>query len=216
MKDLPKRVFSAIILLTILYLALINNHILFFLIFLISFVVLIEFFNLVKKILNQNKKKILILYLITIVYLSFFLTQLFLFIIANDNNKLFFIYFLFICIATDTGGYICGKIFKGKKLTKISPNKTYSGLIGSFIFSIIIFCYFYIYLKLGNSQNLLLLTLIICSISQMGDLFISYLKRKAKIKDTGHIIPGHGGILDRLDGILFALPAGINLLFLIK
>ena len=214
MKDLLERIFSSIALLIILYIAFINNYILFFLLVLISFLVLTEFSNLIKKIFNDDKKKIFILYLTSILYLLLFLSQLFLFINSNSTNKLYLIYFLVICIATDIGGYIFGNLFKGKKLTKISPNKTYSGLVGSFIFSTIVFYYFYI--KYNFPVNLIILTFLICSISQIGDLFISLLKRKAKIKDTGHIIPGHGGILDRLDGILFALPAGINLLFMFK
>ena len=108
------------------------------------------------------------------------------------------------CICTDIGGYIFGKIFKGKKLTKYSPNKTYSGVYGSYILSFltiyILFNSFY------SLEKLFIFTFITSSVSQFGDIMISFLKRKAKIKDTGNIIPGHGGILDRLDGVIFALP----------
>ena len=113
-----------------------------------------------------------------------------------------------ICIFTDIGGYVVGKTVGGKKLTKISPNKTLSGSIGSFLFSIIPLIFF---TELGNTNlNFNIINIIFCLlislVSQTGDLFISFLKRKAKIKDTGNILPGHGGILDRTDGIIFAIP----------
>ena len=124
-----------------------------------------------------------------------------------------FILVIAICISTDIGGFVFGKMFKGPKLTKISPNKTYSGMIGSYflsIISVLVYANYY-----GNywctpycpSENrLLIIAILISSISQIGDLIISYFKRKAKIKNTGKIIPGHGGLLDRIDGMLFAIP----------
>ena len=122
------------------------------------------------------------------------------------------IFTISICILSDIGGFIFGKFFKGKKLTKISPNKTYSGMIGSFILSIV-FCIIYSYsISFVDFNTIFLLTISISFICQIGDLFISLLKRKAKLKDTGNILPGHGGILDRIDGILFALPFGIILI----
>tara|TARA_B110000027_G_scaffold86655_1_gene91888 strand:- start:226 stop:591 length:366 start_codon:yes stop_codon:yes gene_type:complete len=116
-----------------------------------------------------------------------------------------------VAVMSDIGGLVVGKIIKGKKLTKISPNKTISGSTGSLIFSIFLIPFFY-----GNTvdQNLLimfLITIAISLVSQLGDLFISFLKRKAKVKDTSDILPGHGGILDRIDGIIFAIPLGIYL-----
>ncbi len=130
------------------------------------------------------------------------------------DNKLYFIFFLAICVATDIGGYLFGNLFKGKKLTKISPNKTYSGLIGSYVLSSLVFFYFYYQFKFHYS--LLIFTFLISTVSQIGDLFFSYIKRKAKLKDTGNFLPGHGGILDRIDGMIFAIPFGINLLFIFK
>ena len=113
-----------------------------------------------------------------------------------------------ICIFTDIGGYVFGKTFKGPKLTKYSPNKTYSGLIGSYLLPLIfipliIFFYFTYELK---TFNLIIFILLVSSASQFGDIVISYFKRISNIKDTGKIIPGHGGLLDRIDGMLFALP----------
>ena len=213
MNDSLKRILTSIPLLIILYSAMINHHILFLLFIIISFTVMIEVYGLFKKIFRKHKSKFVLSYLILIVYLSFCLPQLY-FFITYDNNKLIFIYLLSVCIMTDLGGYIFGKFFRGKKLIKISPNKTYSGLIGSYILSSIVFVYFN--LKFNFSSSFLIITFLVCSISQIGDLFISYLKRKAKVKDTGVLLPGHGGILDRIDGIIFALPIGINLLYLFK
>ena len=127
-----------------------------------------------------------------------------------ENNFELFIYVLIICISTDLGGYIFGKIFKGPKLTKISPKKTYSGAIGSYLLSIILI-YFFInssfFLTVhGITFNDFILIVLISTVSQFGDITISFFKRSSKIKDTGKIIPGHGGLLDRIDGMIFAFP----------
>ena len=132
----------------------------------------------------------------------------------RDRDLLDFLLILIICVTTDIGGYIFGKIFKGPKLIKISPNKTYAGMIGSFLLSIItsyLFAIKYDYTFLQN-QNLfedfyfIFLVFIISSVSQIGDLTISYFKRLSKIKNTGNIFPGHGGLLDRIDGMIFVFP----------
>ena len=135
----------------------------------------------------------------------------------NIEGPLFFIYIISICCFTDIGGYAFGKIIGGRKLTKISPNKTVSGTIGSFIFSIIPLIFFYNFSHLNLEFNFknVLFNLIVSLISQLGDLFISYIKRKANVKDTGKILPGHGGVLDRVDGIIFAVPISYFLLKLI-
>ena len=126
----------------------------------------------------------------------------------------FFLFIILISIFTDIGGYIVGKTLGGPKLTKISPNKTISGTLGSFIFSIIpLFIFFYLgYLDIKININNIIFCLLVSLVSQLGDLFISYLKRKADIKDTGKMLPGHGGILDRVDGIIFAVPFSYFLL----
>ena len=126
----------------------------------------------------------------------------------RSEGPIFFLYIISICFFTDIGGYVFGKLIGGKKLSKISPNKTISGTIGSFIFSIFPLI---IFLNLGhlNSEfdsNNILVCLLVSLISQLGDLFISFFKRKAKVKDTGKLLPGHGGVLDRVDGIIFAIP----------
>ena len=133
----------------------------------------------------------------------------------NIDNLFLFLLVILICIATDIGGYTFGKIFKGPKLIRISPNKTYSGVLGSFIFSVIFVNIFLFYwnknfylVELINLENTLHLGLIlsVSFVSQIGDLVISYFKRLSKVKNTGKLIPGHGGLLDRVDGMIFAIP----------
>jgi len=119
-----------------------------------------------------------------------------------------------VCVSTDIGGYSFGKIFKGPKLTKISPNKTYAGVLGGYIFSFIILLfvlYFDFYFSIISIDALLdlyniILIFAISTVSQLGDIAISYFKRQSKKEDTGNLIPGHGGILDRIDGMIFAFP----------
>ena len=128
-----------------------------------------------------------------------------------SNVQYYFIFFVIgICVATDIGGFLFGKIFKGPKLTNISPNKTYTGMIGGYILAIIFASVyinaFQINTEATSKNNLLLLTIILSTISQIGDLTISLFKRISNLKDTGKIIPGHGGILDRIDGMIFAFP----------
>ena len=135
------------------------------------------------------------------------------------GDYLYFIMILSICIFTDIGGYIFGNLFKGPKLTKISPKKTYSGVIGGYFFSIILMAFFFNNLdSISEKTNIMfqaqefgfnnfITTIFISTVSQFGDIVVSYFKRKSKIKDTGKIIPGHGGLLDRIDGMIFAFPA---------
>ena len=137
------------------------------------------------------------------------------FIIRNDlneNNLFNFLILIIICISTDLGGYIFGKTFKGPKLTKISPNKTYSGALGGFIFAIILTTLFVIFIfkffsiQIDLSIHFILIFLFLSLVSQLGDLVISYFKRKSNLENTGNLIPGHGGILDRIDGMIFVFP----------
>ena len=124
-------------------------------------------------------------------------------------GPVFFLYVLSVCICSDIGGYIIGKNIGGKKLTKISPNKTISGSLGSFCFSMLPLLLFNNFDKFEYSLYSIdnfLFCLKVSLVCQLGDLFVSYFKRKAKVKDTGRILPGHGGILDRIDGIIFAVP----------
>jgi phosphatidate cytidylyltransferase len=129
----------------------------------------------------------------------------------RNDNLIFFIFTLLISVSSDLGGYIFGKLFRGPKLTHISPNKTYSGMIGSYLMSIFLGLIFIFYLQQPfilefYSLSLIIIILIISTVNQLGDLLISYFKRKKKIKDTGKLLPGHGGLLDRIDGIIFSIP----------
>ena len=130
----------------------------------------------------------------------------------GENSVNIFFLILIICISTDIGGYAFGKILKGPKLIKISPKKTYAGMIGGYLFSILMV---YLYCKYSNlfsiynlkfTNQILFITFLTSTVSQIGDIIISYFKRLSKIKDTGNIIPGHGGLLDRIDGMIFAFP----------
>ena len=119
-------------------------------------------------------------------------------------NSIFYV--IIICSSTDIGGYVFGKIFKGPKLTKISPKKTYAGMIGGYLLSLISIFVISSFIKYETTLILFLLTILISTVSQLGDIVISYFKRLSKVKDTGNLIPGHGGLLDRIDGMIFAFP----------
>ena len=208
MINLINRILTSLFMLIILLLAIFNIYLTSFLIILILYLISCEFYLLLSRILSKKKIYLYFTFLISIIYTSYFSLIIYQIFLSNNGDQKIILYFLItICIFTDTGGYFFGKIFKGKKITKISPNKTYSGMIGSYIASIsgviIIFNDFF------NFKEMILIIIIVSSISQLGDLFISFLKRKAKIKDTGKLLPGHGGLLDRLDGIIFAIPFGL-------
>ncbi len=215
--ELLKRSVSSLFLVSLLFLsALINDYIFLSILFIVIIFSWIEWIKIIEKI---NFKKIY-----RIVNILFFLIYLSLAFIICFNvfviDKYFFLSILMICVFSDIGGYVFGKTFGGKKLTKISPNKTVSGSIGSFILSYISFflILFYfselLFVRL-EIETLFFIPFFISSICQLGDLFISYYKRKAKIKNTGNIIPGHGGLLDRIDGIIFALPIGFIIISLL-
>ncbi len=207
-KEIISRVTTSLILLSILYYSYIDIFFFKILIFITFVLSSIEFY----KLLNRNKK--IKSYKFTFIFLGliYFLSSSIFISIFLDLYKEIIFYFILICIFTDIGGLCFGKIFKGKKLTKISPNKTYSGVYGSFIFS---FICMYIFSDLTNLNlfSILILTISLCLLSQLGDLGFSYLKRQARVKDTGKFLPGHGGILDRVDGIIISVP--INLLIYI-
>ena len=211
LKEFEKRLLSSLILIPIAIFFIIKGSL--FFIFFLSLLFLATSYEWIKMIKNNN-----LIIFFGIIFLSFsFYTA---FYIRENSGLVFFLFIIIICIFTDIGGYVIGKIFKGPKLTKISPNKTYSGVIGSFLFSliagIIYINYFNTELKnISNPIILLLVILFISLISQIGDLIMSFFKRKAKLKDTGNILPGHGGLLDRMDGLIFVVPT-IHLLSLIK
>tara|TARA_Y100000591_G_scaffold644_1_gene565 strand:+ start:800 stop:1474 length:675 start_codon:yes stop_codon:yes gene_type:complete len=206
------RVLTSVILSLILFICLFINKFLWaYLLIVVSIISFKEIKNLFKRI-YKNKKKILLLNLVSFLYLLFF-TYVGYYI--YETSIFIMIFILLICFFSDTGGYVIGKVVGGKKLTKISPNKTISGSVGSFIFSLfpsLVVLYFSeqsnLFLSTTKSfWQIILVSLFLSFICQAGDLFISFLKRRAKIKDTGSILPGHGGLLDRIDGLIFVLPA---------
>ena len=193
MDDLFKRVLSSIILLPmVLYCIFKGSYYLTFLILICFLIASYEWYKMVKK--NTYKLSGFI-FLIISFYTFFELSITYVIIIP-----------LLICISTDIGGYIFGNFFKGPKLTKISPNKTYAGMIGSYLFSILIISLYFNYIDQILTVELFVLVILISTVSQIGDIIISYFKRSSKLKNTGNIIPGHGGLLDRIDGMIFAIP----------
>ena len=215
MNNLTKRILTSVVLLSLIYFSIMYS--LFLLLFLtaIYFFAFKEISFIYKRIFNKNFFFIFIANLLSVTYLFIFVFIVWINLGSSNIEKITSLIFLFlICIFTDTGGFIFGKIIGGKKLTKISPNKTYAGMIGSFLLSIItsyLFAIKYDHTFLQN-QNLfedfyfIFLVFIISTVSQIGDLTISYFKRLSKIKNTGNIFPGHGGLLDRIDGMIFAFP----------
>ena len=201
-QEITKRILSSIIILAIALFFIIKGS--FFYIFFLSVFFFITSFEWFKMTKNKNYFLLGLIFLIVSFLSAFLLRNIFL----HD-----FILVILICISSDIGGFVFGKLFKGPKLTKISPNKTYSGMIGSFFLSIISALLYTNYYDLVYwTDNVLLISVIlISSISQIGDLTVSYFKRKSNIKNTGKIIPGHGGLLDRIDGMLFAIPFALIL-----
>ena len=213
-KNLTKRIITSFVLISILFSMFISSMMMILIVIIISALSFYEFNRLFLRILENTFLKILssgliLLYLLSFVLIIFWIESI---KSVSPNYKLFLFYSIIVSIGSDLGGYIIGNIFKGKKLTKISPNKTLSGAIGALFFSILIIPIFYNDLNFININFLFLATIFISITSQLGDLFISFLKRLAEVKDTGNILPGHGGVLDRVDGILFAAPTGLFLL----
>ncbi len=216
--ELKKRIITSLILISLLTAMYFYSYIMIISLIIIAMITWVEFYALISKILKINSikykflrflyKAISLLYLSLLVYFIFSIESYYF------NLKIYLLYSVLVAILSDIGGLVFGKIFKGKKLTKISPNKTISGSIGSFVFSLLLIPIFYEELIKYHFIILVLITIMISLTSQLGDLFISYLKRKAKIKNTSDMLPGHGGFLDRIDGIIFAIPIGILLFHL--
>ena len=211
--DIKKRLYTSLALLSIVFLTVKFNFFLLYILIVFGTFSLIEFFNIIK-IISKNKFLKLIQNLLFIIFIFSFC---FLFFFFSNTYQLKIIIFilLFGCISSDIGGLIIGNIFKGPKLTKLSPKKTISGAFGSIFFSIIIVNILFFYFIGILSFNIIAVSILVSLGCQTGDLFFSFLKRKAQIKDTGNILPGHGGVLDRLDGIFLGLPIGFVSLILL-
>ena len=204
---LKKRIQTSLVLLILVYFMITNNMISTYALIVFGVLSVIEFFQISKKIFLKKFFRYLFNFLF-IIYLSLFCY--FFFIFSNLSFLKIILYtVLFGCIASDIGGYVFGKIFKGPKITKISPNKTFSGALGSIIFTCLVVSSSLFFFTNNFSQLVIIFSVIISLSCQIGDLFFSFLKRKAKIKDTGTFFPGHGGILDRMDGILLGIPFGL-------
>ena len=213
--ELKKRFFTTIFLIVLLVAMYIYPFVMIISLIIIGIITWVEFYALISKIIISNTLKSKFLRFLFKASSLLYLSLLIFFIIAIEsyyiNLKLYFVYTLLVAIFSDIGGLVFGKFFKGKKLTKISPNKTISGSIGSFVLPFLLIPFFHSELIKYDSLTLIMITIFISLTTQLGDLFISYLKRKAKVKHTSNILPGHGGFLDRIDGIIFAIPAGILL-----
>lgn len=212
-KELKQRIISSIVLIPLVFFCILMGSYIFSLLIFISFLITLYEWN------KMIQSKILV-FLGSIYLLFAYLTV---FMIRNNfgiDSVYYFFLIILICISTDIGGYIFGKIIKGPKLGFISPNKTYAGFIGGIIVTIIMVLLFVNFIYSFNIDKskvnlvFLLFVFLISIVSQIGDLIISYFKRLSKIKDTGNIIPGHGGLLDRTDGMVFAFPFSYILLTL--
>lgn len=200
--ELLKRIFSSFILIPFSIFIILMGSFYFNVFLLICLIISIYEWN------NMSKKLLLKIFGFFFLILSFFS----IYKLRNDfdGEYLLVFFILLICVSTDLGGFIFGKIFKGPRLTKISPNKTYSGVVGSYILSFILALFYYLKLKsfyLDKSIfQIIVIIFLVSTVSQIGDLLLSYFKRLSNVKDTGKLIPGHGGILDRIDGMIFAFP----------
>ena len=210
--NLKRRILTSFLLILLLFLTIFFKPIFLYTLILTGVFSILEFIELIKKIYKKYFHRLFC----NLIFILFIFIFFLLFFILSENIPFKVILFslLITCISSDIGGYIIGKTLKGPKISKISPNKTISGSIGSFIFSCLTFCGLF-FLMTNNINYIIVFTGIITSLAcQIGDLFFSFLKRKAKKKDTGNLLPGHGGILDRIDGIIFGLPVGFIFLII--
>ena len=212
--NLKIRLITSIFLVLLLILIYKFKLILVYCLIVFGIIALLEFYQITSKILNN--KYLFFLYNFLFSVYIFLFTLLFIFFSNYLELKIIIYIILLGCLASDIGGYTFGKTFKGKKLTKLSPNKTYAGSIGALILTTLSVTSLFFY-NFGIFQlNIIFIGIIISISCQLGDLLFSFLKRKAKIKDTGNFLPGHGGVLDRLDSIFFGLPIGLISLILLN
>ena len=205
--ELKRRIFTSLLLFSLLSLMMISNFLMGYFLLIISVLSFLEFSNIMKKIFK--KKFFIILFNILFVLYIFTISGLFLIISFIFHLKIILFIILIICVFSDIGGFTIGKILKGPKLTSISPNKTISGSIGAILFSSLAALMSLNFVIKENILSIVFIGFIISLSVQVGDLIFSYLKRKSKLKNTGNILPGHGGILDRIDGILLGIPVGL-------
>ena len=207
--EFVKRLISSIILIPLTFFFIIKGSVLFNLFILFCFLIISYEWHMMSKKRSYN----------LIGFLFLFFSFYSIYILRNEypGEYLYVLLITSICIFTDIGGYIFGKVLKGPKLTKYSPNKTYSGMLGAYtlaiFFTSILFNNDIFFLNEAETNlNSLIFVFVISTVSQLGDILISYFKRLSNIKDTGTIIPGHGGLLDRVDGMIFAFPFSFMIL----
>jgi len=212
-KNLKNRILTSLALFFLTFLIFFFNSILIYSLIIITVISTIEFLS----ISNKITKKRFYLYPLNIFFIVYIFTfsLTFFFFSTFPHLKIILFILLLGCIASDIGGYIFGKLFKGPKLTKISPNKTFSGAFGSLIFTCFVVSFLIFYITENISFSILIVAFATSLFCQLGDLFFSLLKRKAKVKDTGNFLPGHGGMLDRIDGLLVGIPFGFIALTLL-
>ena len=169
----------------------------------LSYVIIATFIMLGTSVYSINYE--LIYKIIAALFIAYFLPV----VIIDDNKDLMYlIYILLVTIMTDTFAYFTGYfIGKNKLCEKISPNKTWEGAIGGTVIATIIASMFYIMVIDPEVNKFLIvgITIVLSVLGQYGDLFFSSIKRHFKVKDYSKLIPGHGGILDRLDSIIFVI-----------
>ena len=214
MTEFAKRFYTSIFLIIALMLSIFNQIILTSFLILCFFQMFFEFYYMLKKILFNKKKLLFLISFIILLLLSYISLYVWLsFLDSQNDDQIYLLFIIIVAISSDIGGYLFGKTFKGKKISKISPNKTYSGMFGSYILSIVISLI--IFKNFLNFYELIILSIIISTFSQIGDLLVSFIKRKAKLKDTGKILPGHGGLLDRFDSLILSIPVGSLMVMII-
>ncbi len=209
-RNLKKRSLTSLSLLFLVLLIFNSSFFLVYALLILGVFSILEFLNISKKLFSKT-----ICYISNIIFIIFIaIFSLFFFLLSVGQLKIVLFIILFGCIASDIGGFVFGNIIKGPKLTKISPKKTVSGSFGSFISCSIVVMGLIFFITKNININIFFISVFTSLSCQLGDLFFSFLKRKAKIKDYSSLLPGHGGAIDRLDGIFFGVPVGL-LFFLI-
>lgn len=199
--ELQKRFITTIILLPIIIFFIIFNK--YFFILLLVAILVISFYEWIN--LNKNRSNIFTsagsVVILLFIFFAYFLRG------NNNESIIFFLWVIFVCVFSDIGGYFVGKLLGSKKITPISPNKTYEGMVGSFVFSLfpITFLLFFKPDILILIWKYIILSFVFSLICQAGDIIVSYYKRISGVKDTGKLLPGHGGLLDRIDGLIFVI-----------
>ena len=204
--NLKKRIYTSLGLMTLVFVIFTFDLMLTYTLLVLGVLSLLEFIEISKKTF-KNKSSLILSNIFFITYIFIF-CLFFVYFSTNIISKYILFILLLGCVASDLGGFIFGKLFNGPKLTKISPNKTYAGAIGSLFLTLLVIIILSFYLLKTFNIKILILALTVSISCQLGDLIFSFLKRKAKLKDTGNFLPGHGGVLDRIDGILLGLPVG--------